>query len=49
MMKLNEIIKEKNKSVNLEKNKVLKSKFEILLQNKDQNILIKFFHLIKMK
>ncbi len=38
-----EIIREKNKSVNLEKNKVLKSKFENLLQNKDSDYLNKIF------
>ena len=43
------IIKLKNKSINLEKDKVLKNKFEILLQNNDQDYFIKFFHLIKMK
>ena len=35
------IIIEKNKSVSLEKNKILKSKFEVLLQNNDNDYLNK--------
>ena len=40
---IEEITKEKNKSDNLEKNKVLKSKFENLLQSKDPKYLDKIF------
>ena len=40
---INQILNEKIKSINLEKNKVLKSKFEVLLQNKDDQYLNKIF------
>ena len=40
---IEDITKEKNKSVNLEKNKVLKNKFENLLQSKDSKYLDKIF------
>ena len=38
-----EIINAKTKSVDLEKDKVLKNKFEILLQNNDQDYINKIF------
>ena len=43
MMKLTQLVQKKNKSINLEKNKVLKNKFEILLQNNDKNYIHKIF------
>ncbi len=38
---IDQVINEKSKSINLEQNKILKSKFEILLQNSDNNYLNK--------
>ena len=38
---INEVLSEKSKSINLEQNKILKSKFEILLQNSDSDYLNK--------
>ena len=40
---INHVLVEKNKSVSFEKNKGLKSKLEILLQNSDENYLNKIF------
>ena len=37
------IIQIKNKSINLEKDKVFKNKFEILLQNNEQDYVNKIF------
>ena len=38
---INQVLSEKSKSINLEQNKILKSKFEILLQNSDNDYLNK--------
>ena len=40
---INQVLSEKSKSINLEQNKILKSKFEILLQNSDKDYLKKIF------
>ena len=42
------IIQIKSKSINLEKDKVLKNKFEILLQNNDQDYIHKIFSSFKL-